>query len=115
MKSRYHRIDNWRGYRIPGSAVAGASDTGTWWDSPCPSDKVVEEIRRLQRECLRPAGIKSRQRGGGSSNCFCGKRWVCVAERDWNKAAALVQQWLDDNDRSLQFLHSADQQATTAT
>jgi hypothetical protein len=112
MKSRYHKLDNWRGYRIPGLAVAGASDTGTWSDSPCPSDKVAKEIRRLQRECLRPAGIKSRQRAGGSSNCFCGKRWVCVSQSDWPQAAPLAQKWLDDNDQSLQFLHSADQPVT---
>lgn len=109
MKSRYHRLDNWRGYTIPGLAVAGASDTGTWSDSPCPSGEVATEIRKLQRECLRPAGIHSRQRSGGSSNVFCGKRWLCVAERDWAKAAPLVQQWLDDNDRDLRYLHNADQ------
>lgn len=110
MKSRYHRIDSWRGYRVPGLAVAGASDTGMWADSPCPSHDVATEIRRLQRECLRPAGIKSRQRFGVSSNVFCGKRWVCVAEADWAKAAALVLQWLDDHNHSLRFLHNADQQ-----
>lgn len=114
MKSRYHRIDGWRGYRIPGLAVAGSSDTGTWSDSPCPSGKVADEIRKLQRECLRPAGIHSRQRYGGSSNVFCGKRWVCVSASDWPKAAPLVQQWLRDNDRVLNYLHDADQSKVTS-
>ena len=109
MKSRYCQLDAWRGYHIPGLAVAGASDTGAWSDSPCPTDAVKAEIRQLQRECLRPAGIASRQRLGESSNVFCGKRWVCVAEADWVRAAPLVKAWLTDHDRALQFLHDAQQ------
>ena len=109
MKSRYHRLDGWRGYMIPGLAVAGSSDTGTWSDSPCPSGEVKAEIRKLQRECLCPAGIHSRQNFGASSNVFCGKRWVCVAEHDWAKAAGLVWQWLAENDHRLRYLHDADQ------
>ena len=115
MKSRYHRLDGWRGYRIPGLAIAGASDTGMASDSPAPSDKVKTEIHRFQRECLRPAGIKSRQRLGSSSNVFCGKRWVCVSEHDWEKAAALALQWIDGNDHSLHYLHNADQDVGLTT
>lgn len=99
-----------RGYCIPGPAVAGASDTGTASDSPCPRGEVKAEIQRFQRECLRPAGIHSRQRFGNSSNVFCGKRWVCVAEADFPKAARLALAWIVTNDRSLRYLHSADQQ-----
>lgn len=109
MKSRYHKLDGWRGYPIPGLAVAGASDTGTWSDSPCPSPDVKAEIRKLQRECLRPAGIASRQRYGVSSNVFCAKRWVCVAESDWPKAAPLVLDWLKGHKYDTQYLHCADQ------
>lgn len=110
MKARYHRIDGWRGYSIPGSAVAGASDTGTASDSPCSSGEVAVEIMRFQFECLRPAGIKSMQRCGDSSNVFCGKCWVCVAEADFPQAARLALDWIATNDRSLRYLHSADQQ-----
>ena len=70
-KARYHRIDGWRGYSIPRLAVVGASDTGMWGDSPCKSTDAKAEIRRFQREALRPLGIKSRTRGGGTSNVFC--------------------------------------------
>jgi len=104
---RYHKIDGWRGYRIPGTAVAGASDTGTWSDSPCPSPEVKAEIRRFQRECLRPAGIKSRQRFGGTSNVCCGKRWVCVASEDWARAYELANAWIEAHGRDTQFLHPA--------
>lgn len=114
MKTRYHKLDAWRGYRIPGPAVAGASDTGDWSDSPCPTDLVKAEIRRLQRECLVPAGIHSRQRLGESSNIFCGKRWVCVAVADWVRAATLVKEWLTEHNRELQYLHDADQARVTS-
>ena len=84
---RYHRIDGWRGYPIPALAVIGSSDTGEWDDSPAPSREVKAEIRRFQREVLRPLGIKSRQRIGVSSNVFCAKRWVCVPRGSFQAAA----------------------------
>ena len=106
MKRRYFKIDGWRGYWIPGNAIAGASDSGTWSDSPCPTDEVKAEIRRFQRECLRPAGIKSRQNTGGS-NAFCGKRWICVDPADFLKAQELAHEWLDAHKYDTQFLHDA--------
>jgi len=105
---RYHRIDAWRGYRIPGPAVAGASDTGTWSDSPCPTPDVKREIQRFQRECLRPAGIPSKTRMGHSSNVFCGKRWVTVDASDWPKAKELADAWLKENKHVTDFIHGAD-------
>jgi hypothetical protein len=107
ISRRYHRIDGWRGFWIPGTAVAGASDTGTWDDSPCPSPKVKAEIRRLQREVLRPAGIASRQCFGASSNVFCAKRWLCVSPLDFAKAQTLVNEWLKQNESTLQYVHDA--------
>ena len=105
---RYHRIDGWRGYPIPALAVIGSSDTGEWDDSPAPSREVKAEIRRFQREVLRPLGIKSRQRFGVSSNVFCAKRWVCVPRGSFQAAAQATLEWLEKNDSSLRFLHSAD-------
>jgi hypothetical protein len=105
---RYHRIDGWRGYWIPGTAVAGSSDTGTWSDSPCPTPEVKREIGRFQREVLRPAGIKSRTRYGGSSNLFCGKRWVVVDRAQWPRAKELADKWLTEHDRDTRYIHSAD-------
>ena len=49
---RYHKIDGWRGYPVPALAIVGASDTGGWDDSPCPSREVKAELRRFQREVL---------------------------------------------------------------
>ena len=92
IPARYYRIDGWRGFMIPGAAVAGASDTGGWEDSPCPTRGVRAEIDRLRKEVLRPAGINSRMRAGASSNVFCGKRWITVSPEDWPRAKALVDE-----------------------
>ena len=105
---RYHKIDGWRGYYIPGLAIVGASDTGTWDDSPCPSNLVKAEIRRFQCEVLQPAGIKSRTRYGTSSNVFCAKRWLVVDKKDFDRSARLAVQWLDAHRYDTDFIHSAD-------
>lgn len=107
IPKRYHRIDAWRGYWIPGKAIAGASDTGMASDSPCPTDRVKWEIRTLQR-WLRIRGITTRTRHGSSSNVFCGKRWLCVVDAaDFTKAQELAEQWLDQTRNSTYYIHGA--------
>lgn len=113
IPARYAR-SGYRGYRIPGRAIVGASDTGTWPDSPCPTPRVKAEIRRFQRECLAPLGIRSHTRLGATSNLFCGKRWLCVAAKDWLRAATLAQDWLAANKFSTDFVHDAGQAAVIA-
>lgn len=105
-KPRYHRIDGWRGYQVPTLAVCGTSYTGEWDDSPCKGSDVRGEIKRLQKEVLRPAGIKSRTRAGNSSNIFCAKLWVVVAREDFEKAVVLTLPFLKDRD--IVYLHDAD-------
>ncbi len=108
IPDRYHRIDGWRGYKIPGPAVAGCSDTGMCYDSPCPSYVAKGEINRLRREVLRPAGIKSRTRYGSSSNVFCMKRWLVVDAADWPKAKALADEWIEKTKSETRLIHGAD-------
>lgn len=105
---RYHRIDGWRGYRIPTLAVAGSSDCGSWEDSPAPTDSVGDELERFRKEALRPAGIRSRIRYGTTSNVFCGKRWLTVAREDFERAAQITVDWLESQGNRLNYLHDAD-------
>jgi hypothetical protein len=107
-KRRYHRIDGWRGYYVPRLAIVGASYTGEWEDSPCKGVDLALEINRFRREVLRPLNIKSTGIWGESSNVFCQKRWVCVAEVDFIRAAEATVEWMRENDRSLKLLHDAD-------
>lgn len=99
---RYHRLDGWRGYWIPGTAVCGASVYDEHSDQT-----VAAEIRKLRREVLIPNGIKSKGRWGNSSNVFCGKRWICVAAEDFARAKELVEAWLEANRFETQFIHNA--------
>ena len=107
IPARYHRIDGWRGYSIPGTAIIGSSYTGEFEDSPAPGALVAQEIRRFRKEVLIPAGIKSRTRWGNSSNVFCMKCWICVAPEDFYKAAALAQQWLQEHRFDTRYIHDA--------
>jgi hypothetical protein len=107
IPKRYQRIDAWRGYWIPGKAVAGASDTGMASDSPCRTDVAKSEIRTLQT-FLRKKGIKTRTRYGSSSNVFCGKRWLCVVDANQHaEAIEIADMWLDQTRRSTRLIHDA--------
>ena len=88
-RTEYVRIDGWRGYQRPVNAIAGANDTGTYEDSPCPSHLVDQEIKMLLKE-LRKQKIKYRTTWGNSSNVFCMNRWVCVAPEDKLKAQSIA-------------------------
>jgi hypothetical protein len=108
FKRRYHRIDGWRGYPIPATAVVGVSNTGNWEDSPCRPEDGNAEIRKFRKEVLRPAGIKSRSRWGVSSNVFCGKKWVVVPPEDFLRAIPLALEWLEKTKSETRLIHSAD-------
>lgn len=108
MNPRYHRIDGWRGYSIPALAIVGASDTGGGSDSPCPTASAKAELARFQREALRPLGISSRTRMGGSSNVFCGKRWLVVKRASFDTAARAAIDWLKKHQTDTRYIHSAD-------
>jgi len=104
---RYNRIDGWRGYYVPACAIVGASDTGTWSDSPCPTPDVKAELARFGREVLRPLGIKYKTSFGVSSNVFCGKHWICVNKASFNTAAYAALKWLEEHNRDTSYIHDA--------
>lgn len=105
---RYSKIDGWRGYRIPGLAIAGASDTGTWSDSPCPSGLVELEVSAFRLAASR-AGFATRVRVGETSNVFCAKVWVTVHPAQWRRAASWALEYLREHDRGINYLHDAAQ------
>ena len=85
---RFHKgNDGWgRGsYAIPEYAIVGSSDTGTYPDSPAPSDRVREELEDF-RKVLRANRIRSRISATRSGNVFMAKRWVVVHGRDFPRA-----------------------------
>jgi hypothetical protein len=108
IKSRYHRIDGWRGYPVPGTALVGVSYTGEWSDSPCRRDEGLSEIRKFRQEVLKPARIRSHTRWGVTSNVFCCKRWLCVKAEDFAAAVPLALEWLKKNDAGTRLIHGAE-------
>jgi hypothetical protein len=94
-KTKYVRIDGWRGYLEPVNAIAGCNDTGTYEDSPCPSDVAQAEINSFVKK-LRKEKIKYRTTWGNSSNVFMVKRFVCVSPKDRTKAQAMAHDHMEE-------------------
>ena len=90
-KTKYVRLDGWRGYYEPINAVGGCNDTGMYPDSPCKSNVVEKEIKDFQK-ILRTNKIKYRTTSGNTSNVFCNKVYVCVHKDDRIKAEELAEQ-----------------------
>lgn len=108
IKPRYHKIDGWRGYWMPGNAIVGCSDTGNWADSPCRTADGKVEMALFRKRVLRPAGIKSHCRYGTSSNVFCAKRWLLVDPKDFAEAVRLTRIHMESQDwREYRLLHDA--------
>jgi len=86
----YCKIDGWRGYFAPLTAVVGASNTGEWSDSPC---KPEDELSRV-RSFLSAHGVKSTICWTETSNVFCTKNWVQVHPKYRDKAIELVSEFI---------------------
>jgi hypothetical protein len=90
LKKHYVRTDGWRGYEKPINAVCGANDTGTWSDSPCPSNVRYEELRKAKL-ILRRNKIPYKETACKSSNVFCMHVYVCVHPENLERAKELIQ------------------------
>jgi predicted phosphodiesterase len=91
-KKHWVRIDGWRGYEEPIYYVAGANDTGTFSDSPCPTHQAKSELAGV-RSVLRKAKIKSKQIITRSTNAFCIHRYLIVTPADFERAKELVNEY----------------------
>jgi hypothetical protein len=106
---RFHKgSDGWgRGsYQIPQFAVIGASDCGSWSDSPAPTDLVYDELERF-RVVLRKHRIRSRLVYTTSGNAFMLKRWVVVHSKDFAQATTLATEFLAAENKSTHYVHDA--------
>lgn len=94
LKKVWVRTDAWRGYYQPLNAVAGANDTGSWPDSPCPSSVRKAELK-MAADVLRAAGIHYKTVYERSSNVFCTHVYLVVAEEWVETGRALVNPLID--------------------
>jgi len=90
LKKTYIRTDGWRGYEQPVNAICGANDTGSWSDSPCPSNTRVNELNKAKK-LLRENKISFRQTVCQTSNVFCAHVYLCVLPENKEKAREILQ------------------------
>lgn len=90
-KTQWISTISWDGYVQPINAVAGAKNTGSWDDSPCPSHICEKEIKEF-RAILRKNKIASRLKVCQTSNVFCVHVYVLVHPDDKEKALELAEE-----------------------
>lgn len=100
LKKKWVATSGWRGYEVPVNSIAGANDTGSYPDSPCPSRVCKKEIGDV-KNILRKAGIRHKTTFCQSSNVFCISRHICVAPEDRDKAIELTREYIDNNETDL--------------
>jgi len=103
-KIEWVSTDGWRGHERPAYAVAGASDTGTWNDSPCPTHLVTSELNDLKKH-LKEKGIHFREMVTKSSNVFCVKRWIISSIEEFDKACKIADKWLQKYYKDTNYIH----------
>lgn len=97
---RWVKTDAWRGYNEPIYAVCGANDTGTWDDSPCPSDVCERELNGAI-EVLKSLKIPTKIVTCESSNVFCVHRYVIVPPKYFEEAKLIVREYIDNTENRL--------------
>lgn len=90
MKTRWVATSGWHGYMTFDNSVAGANDTGTWDDSPCPTPVRKREIG-MAKTALRKAGVRHRTAWARTSNCFSMGQHVLVAPTDRERAIEILR------------------------
>lgn len=102
-KTKYVSTDGWRGYQEPIDAVCGANDTGTYYDSPCPSNVGDSELAAI-KGLLKQAGIPFRSQVTRTSNVFCVHKYLVVPAEDVERGKQIVQDYLDSNSTRLLYV-----------
>ena len=89
-KKVWIKTDGWRGYAQPINAVGGCNHTGSWSDSPCPTNEVQSEIESFRKK-LRKEGIRSKLLSCVTSNVFCQHVYVLVHPQDKERAYKIAE------------------------
>lgn len=106
-KGKWVSTDAWRGYQQPAGAIAGASDTGSWSDNPCPSIEVKKEIDMLKKE-LEESGIRTTEKLTRSSNVFMAKRWLIALPEKEVFGKQLAKKLIKKHEAETHYIHGAD-------
>jgi hypothetical protein len=94
-KTKWVSTDGWRGYSEPINAVGGCNHTGSFSDSPCPTNVVKTEIENFRKK-LRQNKIRSKLLVTQSSNIFCQHVYVLVHPDDRQRGLVISKQHQDE-------------------
>jgi hypothetical protein len=108
-KTRYIRQDGWRGYEEPTYAVCGANDTGTYSDSPCPSDVCTKELAGAA-STFKFNKIPYKHIALPTSNVFCIHRYIIVPPSHIKKARKLFAEYYKKHKDSTRLLYAVDKE-----
>lgn len=106
LSKHWKASDGWRGHEVYDFAIAGANDTGTAPDSPCPSPVATRELKGV-KQMLHKAGISYRETSGQSSNIFMVSRFILVKPVDYIKALELFDEYYVTAKNETQLLYKA--------
>jgi hypothetical protein len=100
LSRKYVKTDGWRGYGQPNYAICGANDTGTWSDSPCPSDVSENELTQVKKLLNgTPVKIVTCE----TSNVFCVHRYLVVPPAYFDNALKIVNDFIQNNETRLLY------------
>jgi hypothetical protein len=92
-----------RGYYEPTYACAGANDTGTYSDSPCPSHVAESELKSII-SLLEKEKIKVKIVTCETSNVFCVHHYLVPKLKDVARAREITKDFLTKEDTRLAYL-----------
>jgi hypothetical protein len=91
-KSKWIATDGWRGYSEPVNAIGGCNHTGSWSDSPCPTDVVKKELNGFKR-ILKHKGIRFKTFACNTSNVFCQSVYLLVDPENKERGKELATEY----------------------
>jgi hypothetical protein len=100
LSRKYVKTDGWRGYEQPNFAVCGANDTGSWSDSPCPSNISASELTQAKKALN---GIPSKLITCETSNVFCVHHYLIVPPVHFEAAKNKVKEFINNTETRLLY------------
>jgi hypothetical protein len=97
---KYVETSSWRGYEEPIYAIAGVNDTGSWSDSPCPSNIADKELSDIIN-VLKKHKISVKKITTSTSNVFCVHHYLIPKLKYVDKAREIVKEHLSKVDTML--------------
>lgn len=94
-KTKWISSGGYRGYEEPINAIAGANNTGSYSDSPCPEKTCLNELDQVKKIMIQN-NIPYELVWCNSSNVFCIHGYIVVPGRLKRRAKKLIEHLLEN-------------------